>query len=69
MITKVIDPAGTLGERELAVLKAKLGNPDGISAIPVKVKGGSLCIGIDDGEFAGDWEFIGRKLGYRVHTV
>jgi hypothetical protein len=69
MVTMSIDPAGTLGARELAVLKAKLGNPDGVSSVPVKVEDNTLCIGIDDREFADDWEFIGRKLGYRVHSV
>lgn len=69
MLTRSIDPAGTLGERELAIIKAKLRNPDGVSSVPVKVEENTLSIGFDDKEFADDWEFIGRKLGYRVHTV
>jgi len=69
MLTRSIDPAGTLGERELAIIKAKLSNIDEVSSVPVKVEGNNLCIGYDEKEFADDWEFIGRKLGYRVHTV
>jgi|GEM_PF-6298105 hypothetical protein len=69
MLTYHIDPAKTLGDRELNTLKAKLRNADGISAVPFDVSGDTLRIGIDDSEFANDWEFIGRRLGYRVHTV
>jgi hypothetical protein len=69
MITQHIDPSKTLGERELSTIKAKLRNPDGISAVPVDVSAETLRIGIDDSEIADGWEFIGRKLGYRVHTV
>lgn len=64
-----IDPAGTLGDRELAIIKAKLSHPDGVSAVPMKVEEGTLCIGLGDEDFADDWEFLGRKLGYRVHSV
>ncbi|MDR7868485.1 MAG: hypothetical protein RIN56_16920 [Sporomusaceae bacterium] len=69
MMTIAIDPAGSIGEKELAVLRAKLRNPDGISAVPVNAEKNILRIGVDDAEFADDWEFIGRKLGYRVHSV
>jgi len=69
MLTVAIDPAGSLGERELAAIKAKLRNLDGISAVPVDVEKNALRIGIDDNAFVDDWEFIGRKLGYRVHSV
>ena len=69
MMRITIDPAGSLGEREMAIIKAKLCNTDGISAVPVNVENNTLRIGVDDAEFADDWEFIGRKLGYRVHSV
>lgn len=69
VMTIAIDSAGSLGERELAVIRAKLRNPDGISAVPVNAEKNILRIGVDDREFADDWEFIGRRLGYRVHSV
>lgn len=69
VMTIAIDPAGSLGEKEMAIIRAKLRNPDGISAVPVNVEKNTLRIGADDAEFADDWEFIGRKLGYRVHSV
>ncbi len=69
MLTVAIDPAGSLSERELSIIKAKLRNLDGISAVPVDVEKNELRIGIDDNAFVDDWEFIGRKLGYRVHSV
>ncbi len=64
-----IDPAKTLGEREMSTIKAKLRNPDGISVVPLNVAADNLRIGFDASDFADDLEFIGRKLGYRVHTV
>lgn len=64
-----IDPAKTLGEREMATIKAKLRNPDGISVVPLDVAADNLRIGVDANDFADDVDFIGRKLGYRVHTV
>ena len=71
MLTIRIDPAKSLGRREAAIIEAKLSNPDGVSSVPLKVKNSEpvLCIGIDDGDFSNDPDFIGRKLGYRVHSV
>lgn len=69
MLSQHIDPAKTLGEREMNTIKAKLRNPDGISAVPLNVVADTLRIGSDDSDFADDWEFIGRRLGYRVHSV
>lgn len=71
MLSIRIDRAKSLGCREAAIIEAKLRNPDGVSAVPLKVKYSEpvLCIGIDDGDFADDPDFIGRKLGYRVHSV
>jgi hypothetical protein len=71
MLNIKIDAAKTLGPREAAIIEAKLRNPDGVSAVPFKVTHSepTLHIGIDDREFADDPDFIGRKLGYRVHSV
>jgi hypothetical protein len=69
MFLQQLDPAGTLGSRQLKVIKAKLRNPDAVSAVPVYVVENMLRIGYDEEEFADDWEFIGRKLGYHVHFV
>lgn len=69
MLSRVIDPSRALGEREMNTLKAKLRNPDGISSVPMDVVADTLRIGSDESDFADDWDFIGRRLGYRVHTV
>lgn len=69
MVSLHIDPAKTLGEKEMKTVMAKLRNPDGVSSVPLDVVADTLRIGSDDSEFADDWEFIGRRLGYRVHTV
>lgn len=71
MLMVKIDPAKTLGPREAAIVEAKLRNPDGVSAVPLKVINSEaiLCIGYDHRDYADDPDFIGRKLGYRVHSV
>ena len=69
LLTKRIDAAGTLGSKELATVMAKLRNPDGVSAVPICLQGDRLRIGCDDSDFDNELDFIGRKLGYRVHSV
>lgn len=69
MLIRQIDPRGTLGKAEAALIKAKLRNADGLSVVPITVAENTVVIGCDWNEFADDWEFIGRRLGYKVHNV
>lgn len=66
MLVLKIDPGGTLGQRAMAIISAKLRNADEMSMVPIKVEADAVKMGCDWSEFNNDWEFTHRRVSQQL---